>query len=75
MRGIMQRPASAAAYAHPRGDHVEVRWRTRPPVQPRSAGRGRSTRHRGPAGKREAVEALLVVVALTTVVLTMWQST
>ena len=50
MHGILLRPASHAADTRQRDDHVEVRWRIRPPTPPRQSSGGRGRRP-GQAGK------------------------
>lgn len=68
MQGVIQRPASHAANAQDRGDRIEVRWRSRPPAKAISAGRGARRTRRHVAGKREAIETLLVVCMLVALV-------
>jgi hypothetical protein len=70
MHGVVQRPASRAADARQRGDHVEVRWRIRPPAKPTRPAKGKGAqgkRRRQVSGTRNLVEAVMVVVVLAAV--------
>jgi hypothetical protein len=57
MKGVIQRPASRAAYVRRQDDQTEVYWRNRLPIEPKRAGRRNK-------GRRELLEALCVVAAV-----------
>jgi hypothetical protein len=62
MHGVLQRPAANAALVRRHGDQTEVRWRIKPPAQ---ASRSRGGKTRRETGRRDLVEALAVIAALT----------